>query len=125
MGDWVSWWVDGWVCWRMYGCDCMRGWLGVCVDGVWSLWRGLIFRSLGLFVVLWFYLFDVGLINGQDVGWVDGWVGGWMYGCDCMRGWVSVCVDGVWSLWRGLVSRKLGLFVVLWCYCFDVVWVNG
>ena len=48
-----------------------------------------------------------------------------MYGCDCMRGWLGVGVDGVWSLWRGLVSRKLGLFVGLWCYCFGVVWVNG
>jgi len=42
-----------------------------------------------------------------------------------MRGWLGVGVDGVWSLLCGLISRMLGLFVVLWSYCFDVGWVNG
>ena len=41
-----------------------------------------------------------------------------------MHGWYGVCVDGVWSFWRGLISRKLGLFVVLCCYCFIVGWVG-
>ena len=40
---------------------------------------------------------------------------GWMHAS--MRGWLDACVDSVLRLWRGLISSKLGLFVVLCCHC--------
>src|SRR6218665_2616161 len=78
-----SWWVDGWKGWWMYGCDRMHGWLGVCVDGVWIHWRGLIARELGLSVLLWCYCFVVGWVNGGLMGrlvrvWMEGLVDVWM-----------------------------------------------
>ena len=89
---------------------CMVG--KVCaLMGVWSLWHGLIPRKLGLSVLLWCFLFCCWI--GEWVGW---WVGWWMYGFDWrMHGWLGVCVDGVWSLWRGFISHKLGSSVVLFC----------
>ena len=49
---------------------------------------------------------------------MDCCIDGWMYG------WLDVCVDGVLSVWRGLISRKLVLSVVLCCHCFVVGWVG-
>src|SRR6218665_3757601 len=87
--------------------------------GVWSLWRGLISRKLGLSVVFWCYCF-VGWVNGWVFWLVDGWAGWCMYGCDCMHGRLGYALMGVLSLCRGLISRKLVLSVV-----FFVGLVNG
>ena len=45
-----------------------------------------------------------------------------MYGCDCMHGRLGYALMGVLSLCRGLISRKLDLSVVFFCWIGE--WVG-